>query len=64
MSTTPLTEPLPEFDLDPAGLVRPRHGGGRHHPVLIGHVYRFTEIAQAHAALESSQPAGKLVVLT
>jgi NADPH2:quinone reductase len=33
-------------------------------PVPIGHVYRFTEIAQAHAALESSQTPGKLVVLT
>lgn len=32
--------------------------------VPIGYVYRFTEIAEAHAALESSQAAGKLVVLT
>jgi Zinc-binding dehydrogenase len=33
-------------------------------PVPLGQVYRFTEIAEAHAALESSQAAGKLAVLT
>lgn len=33
-------------------------------PVPIGHVYRFDEITEAHAAMESSQAAGKLVVLT
>jgi NADPH:quinone reductase len=32
--------------------------------VPIGHVYPFTEIAAAHAAMESSQATGKLVVLT
>ncbi len=32
--------------------------------VPIGHVYRLTEIAEAHAAMESSQATGKLVVLT
>ncbi|HXP56984.1 MAG TPA: zinc-binding dehydrogenase, partial [Streptosporangiaceae bacterium] len=33
-------------------------------PVPIGHVYRLAEITEAHAALESSQATGKLVVLT
>ena len=33
-------------------------------PVPIGRIYQFTEIAEAHAAMESSQAAGKLVVLT
>jgi NADPH2:quinone reductase len=33
-------------------------------PVPIGHVYRFGEITEAHAAMESNQAAGKLVVLT
>lgn len=33
-------------------------------PVPVGHVYRFDQIAEAHAAMESSQATGKLVVLT
>jgi NADPH:quinone reductase-like Zn-dependent oxidoreductase len=107
MSTTPLTKPLPEFDLDhltsggsygiraPLGAGEFRYGGDGFRPVPvsrsqptswtltgnwptafldtvaagttpipIGHVYRFAEIAEAHAAMESSQAAGKLVVLT
>jgi NADPH:quinone reductase len=30
--------------------------------VPVGHVYRFDEIAQAHAAMEAGSAAGKLVV--
>ena len=33
-------------------------------PVPLGHVYPFTEIADAHAAMEANQAIGKLVVLT
>jgi NADPH:quinone reductase len=33
-------------------------------PVPIGHVYQFSQIAEAHAAMEASQATGKLVVLT
>jgi NADPH2:quinone reductase len=33
-------------------------------PVPLGHVYPFTEIADAHAAMEANQATGKLVVLT
>jgi hypothetical protein len=57
MSSTPLTNPLPEFDLD-------HLTSGGSYGIRYGHVYRFTEIAEAHAAMESSQAAGKLVVLT
>ena len=32
--------------------------------VPIGHVYRFDEIAEAHAAMEQNLVAGKLVVTT
>jgi NADPH:quinone reductase len=33
-------------------------------PVPLGHVYRFGQIAEAHAALEAGHTPGKLVVLT
>ena len=33
-------------------------------PVPVGHLYRFSQIAEAHAAMEASQATGKLVVLT
>ena len=30
--------------------------------VPVGHIYRFDEIAEAHAAMEAGSAAGKLVV--